>query len=205
MYKHFLIAAMAVLFFACGQAPEQRGEREDQVQMEAREGDRLTQGGLTPEERAFLDNLASLCGKSFAGEEVYLAEGRESWADDPFVMHVTKCEEDVVHIPFHVGDDTSRTWMFLVEDDGRLRFRHDHRYPDGTPEEKTMYGGYADGTGTAYAQHFPKDDYSRELLEDYFGREWRVVMDEEMTTYSYRLLYDGEVVFQADFDLTNPL
>jgi len=204
MYKHFLIAAMAVVFFACGQAPEQQTEREEEVQVEAREADRLEQGGLTPEERAFMDNLASLCGQSFPGEEVYLAEGRESWADDPFVMHVTKCEEDEVHIPFHVGEDTSRTWMFLVED-GRLRFRHDHRYPDGTPEEKTMYGGYADGKGTAYAQHFPKDDYSRELLEDYFGREWRVVMDEEMTTYSYRLLYDGEVVFQADFDLTEPL
>ncbi len=167
-------------------------------------GTQESTNGLSAAERAFLDNLASLCGNSYRGEEVYMAEGRESWAHLDFVMHVTLCEEDRVYIPFHLSDDTSRTWMFLVED-GRLRFRHDHRYPDGTPEVQTLYGGYSDGRGNAYEQYFPKDEYSRELLDGDFGREWHVVMDEDMTTYSYRLLYDGEIVFQADFDLTRPI
>lgn len=189
MYKHLIfIFAAAFLLTSCGQPPRQDAE---EVQLSA-------------EERAFLDNLASLCGQSFRGEEVYMAEGRESWAEYDFVMHVTVCEEDAVHIPFHLSDDTSRTWMFLVED-GRLRFRHDHRYPDGTPEAQTLYGGYSDGKGTAYEQYFPKDDYSRELLQGHFGREWHVVMDPEITTLSYRLLYAGEIVFQADFDLTEPI
>ncbi len=191
MYKHFFLLMIAAFFIAsCGQAP-----REEAEEAEAAE--------LPPQERAFMDNLASLCGQSFPGEEAYLAEGRESW-DGAYVMHVTVCEEDRVHIPFHVGEDQSRTWMFINED-GQLRFRHDHRYPDGTPEENTLYGGYSDGQGTAFEQYFPKDDYSRELLDGHYGREWHVVMDEAMTTFSYRLLYDGEVVFQADFDLTNPL
>jgi len=189
MYRLFFIALTAVfLFSACGQAPR---DTEEEAQLPA-------------EERAFLDNLTSLCGQSFRGEETFMAEGRDSWAHLDFVMHVTLCEEDRVLIPFHLSDDTSRTWMFLVED-GRLRFRHDHRYPDGTPEAHTLYGGYSDGKGTAYAQYFPKDEYSRELLDGHFGREWHVVMDAEMTTFSYRLLYDGDIVFQADFDLTEPI
>ena len=133
-----------------------------------------------------------------------MAEGRDSWAHMDFVMHVTVCEEDRVYIPFHLDEDQSRTWMFLVED-GRLRFRHDHRYPDGTPEERTLYGGYADGTGTVFRQHFPADEYTIELLHDTLNRQWNVVMDEEMTNFSYQLQYHGEIVFQADFDLTQPL
>lgn len=194
MYRQlFLLLAAVFLMSACGQAPGNghAGENEEKTE-------------LSPEERAFLDNLASLCGQSFRGEETYMAEGRESWSHLDFVMHVTHCGEDEVHIPFHLSDDTSRTWMFL-EEDGRLRFRHDHRHPDGTPEEQTLYGGYSDGEGTAYEQYFPKDEYSRKLLEGDYGREWHVVMDEEMTTFSYRLLYDGEIVFQADFDLTEPI
>ncbi len=190
MKKHLVFFISVIfLFAACGQATRTTDD------------EKLA---LSENEQAFLDNLASLCGQSFPGEETYMAEGRESWAEHAFVMHVTVCEDDKVYIPFHVGENQSRTWMFLNED-GRLRFRHDHRYPDGTPEDQTLYGGYADGKGTAYEQYFPKDEYSRELLEGHFGREWHVVMDEEMTFFSYRLLYDGVVVFQADFDLTNPL
>ena len=133
-----------------------------------------------------------------------MAPGRESWADKDFVMHVVLCEEDRVHIPFHLDDDTSRTWMFLVED-GRLRFRHDHRHPDGTPEESTLYGGYSDGTGTAFAQYFPADQYTIELLVDTLNRQWNIILDENLQNFSYQLQYHGEIVFRADFDLSNPI
>ena len=133
-----------------------------------------------------------------------MAPGRESWADKDFVMHVTVCEDDRVYIPFHLDDDHSRTWMFLAGDKG-LRFRHDHRHEDGTPEDLTMYGGYADGTGTGYMQKFPADDYTVELLEDVLNREWRVILAEDLSTLEYQLLYHGEVVFAAEFDLTSPL
>jgi hypothetical protein len=193
--RHFLLIAIVGLFFAaCGPSPQTA---------ETTQRDTLT-AVLSPEEQAFLDNLASLCGKSFRGRETYMAPGRESWAHLDFVMHVTECGEDHVHIPFHLSDDTSRTWMFLVEN-GRLRFRHDHRHPDGTPEESTLYGGYADGSGTPFSQHFPADEYTIELLQDTLGRQWNIVMDEAMTNFSYQLQYRDEIVFQADFDLSNPL
>ncbi|MFO7998967.1 MAG: hypothetical protein R6U86_08310 [Bacteroidales bacterium] len=188
------VFVIALLLSACGPAT-QTGDQQ---------ADEMLSAALSPEEEAFLDNLASLCGQSFRGRETYMAPGRESWGHLDFVMHVTECEEDHVYIPFHLSDDTSRTWMFVVED-GRLRFRHDHRHPDGTPEESTLYGGYSDGSGTAFRQYFPADDYTVELLQDTIGRQWNIVMDEAMTNFSYQLQYEDEIIFQADFDLTNPL
>lgn len=187
-----LLTLAAVILGSCGGATQQEKTETSQ------------EPAISETEQAFLNNLASLCGQSFRGEEVYMQEGRESWADREMVMHVTVCEDTHVHIPFHMDEDQSRTWMFLAED-GRLRFRHDHRYPDGTPEAQTLYGGYADGTGTAFKQHFPADAYTIDLLTDTLNRQWNVVLNEEMTTFSYQLQYHGEIVFRADFDLTNPL
>ena len=160
--------------------------------------------GLTEAEKGFMDNLRSLCGKSFAGEQTYMAEGRPSWEHYDFVMHVTVCEEDRVHIPFHLSDDHSRTWLFLAEEEG-LRFRHDHRYEDGTPEARNLYGGYSDGTGSAFEQHFPADDYTIELLTDTLNRKWSVIIDEDLEWMVYRLSYHGETVFEGKFDLSEPI
>ncbi len=198
--KITLLAIIMAVAMGCGQrSGQETGVSGDMV-------DRAVglEAALSDTERAFLDNLASLCGKSFRGREVYMAPGRESWAHMDFVMHVTVCEDDRVHIPFHLDDDTSRTWMFLAEEEG-LRFRHDHRHEDGTPEELTLYGGYADGTGTEYMQNFPADEYTKDLLEDVFNREWQIILAEDMSTMTYQLTYHGDPVFTAEFDLTNPI
>ncbi|TVR73422.1 MAG: hypothetical protein EA408_04780 [Marinilabiliales bacterium] len=198
--KIVLFAIIVLVAAGCGpRNGQQESATDDMVdRIEALES------ALTETERAFLDNLASLCGKSFRGGEVYMAPGRDSWAHMDFVMHVTVCEDDRVYIPFHLDEDRSRTWMFLVEERG-LRFRHDHRHEDGTPEDLTMYGGYADGKGTEFMQNFPADEYTVELLEDVFNREWQIILAEDMSTMTYQLSYHGEPVFTAEFDLTNPI
>lgn len=152
----------------------------------------------------FLSNLASLCGKSFAGEQTYRSHHGESWAGRAMIMHVTVCEDDKVHIPFHVDEDRSRTWMFLAEE-GKLRFRHQHLHEDGTHEEGSMYGGYADERGTAYVQYFPADEYTGTVIEGGGGNLWTVAMDEDLTWFSYRLDRDGEKRFEIRFDLTKPI
>lgn len=189
-----LLLSLLFLFFACGP-----GGRSAEG-----EAPPLAIAGLSGPEAGFIQNLSGLCGKSFRGRETFMAEGRESWSDKHLIMHVTLCEPGMVHIPFHIDDDTSRTWMFMVEDN-RLRFRHDHRHPDGTPETLTLYGGYSDGKGTAFRQHFPADEFTIDLLTDTLRRQWNIVMDEAMTNFSYQLQYGDELMFQADFDLTSPL
>ncbi len=194
MQKTLLFIAMIFIVAACGhrEHAEERAIEDADVRP------------LSQEQKAFLENLRDLCGKSFAGEQVFMAEGRESWEDLDFTMHITKCEEDEVHVPFHLNGDESRTWLFLVEDEG-LRFRHDHRYPDGTPEEQTLYGGYSDGLGDQFEQNFPADDYTCELIPTSCHAIWTVKFSEDLTTFSYMLSSEGELIFRADFDLTEPL
>jgi hypothetical protein len=187
-----LIAAFAFIVISCGEKKEKVVE------------DTIEFVQFNDAEVSFLKNLASLCGQSFAGKQTYSKDGRDSWADKKLVMHVTVCEEDKVHIPFHVDENKSRTWMFMFAD-GKLRFRHDHRHEDGTPEDQTLYGGYSDGKGSDIAQCFPEDEYTKELLKDGLKRQWNVSLNEDMSKFIYDLIIDDIIVFTAEFDLTKPL
>ncbi len=152
----------------------------------------------------FFDQLSAFCGQSFEGAETYTIEGRENWQGKRLVMEVILCEEERVHISLAVDENRSRTWMFLAED-GELRFRHDHRHEDGSPEEVTLYGGYATNAGSAFVQYFPADDYTCQLIDYACKNEWVVMLSDDLSTFSYILSLDGVMRFQADFDLTNPL
>ncbi len=189
-----LFTGCLIFLQGCGERTQQRDEETT-----------LYGSGLTdPDEKAFFNNLAQYCGKSFRGEQAFMAEGRESWEHMDFIMHVTVCEDDRIYVPFHLDDDHSRTWMFLVED-GRLRFRHDHRHEDGTPEEITMYGGYGSGEGSALLQGFPADEYTCDLIPTSCYAVWRVELTEEPQSFSYLLFSHDELLFRARFDLENPL
>lgn len=191
-----LIPLLALFLTYCGSSPRNESESTNQST------DSLTE--ISVNEKAFLNNLASLCGKSFQGRQVYMQPGRESWADKSLVMHVSVCEDTHVHIPFHIDEDQSRTWMFMV-DEGKLRFRHDHRHEDGTPEDQTLYGGFSDGSGDAFKQYFPADEYTQTLLTDTLSRQWNVLLNDDLSKFTYQLQYKGEIVFIAEFDLTAPL
>ena len=197
----FFFSILTVIFISCGGRSDGKGAAniEHPVVKSEKPGSSLSEA-----ETAFMANLSGLCGKSFRGKETYSAPGRDSWSEKSFLMHVTICEDDRIHIPFHINGDKSRTWMFLVEEKG-LRFRHDHRHEDGTPEDLTMYGGYSDGTGTAYIQKFPADEYTVDLLQDVLGREWIIILDEDMSSMKYQLHYSGKLMFEGEFDLRAPV
>lgn len=198
-FRNILMAVFILALAACGPRTESESELhspEVAADFFTFEHDSFT---------AFLDNLKSLCGKSFEGKQIYMKEGRESWEDKHMVMHVTVCEDDVVHIPFHMDEDRSRTWMFFNEN-GELRFRHDHRHEDGSPEDMTMYGGYADQErGTETYQVFPADEYTIDIHPISVDSEWVVELKNDMSILSYQLHHEGELLFEAHFDLTQPL
>ena len=153
----------------------------------------------------FFKTFKKLEGKTFIGKEVFAAEGVSSWADKELVMHVRECNDTIVYIPFRVGKNTSRTWMIMMEEGKKLRLRHDHRHADGTPEDLTMYGGYATDKGTANQQFFPADDFTSTMLERIGDNEWSITFSEDLSTYSYALSKAGELKIQVDFDLTKPV
>lgn len=112
---------------------------------------------------AFFDRIRALCGKAFAGRLETSDPADADMAAKPMVMHVASCSDREIRIPFHVGDDRSRTWVITRTATG-LRLKHDHRHKDGSPDAVTIYGGDTTGPGTATRQEFPVDAESIALF-----------------------------------------
>lgn len=148
----------------------------------------------------FWDTLSGHCGKSFEGK--ITSEGKNDGFDgERLVMHVKKCSENELKIPFFVGKDKSRTWILTKQEDGVI-LKHDHRNQDGSPEELTMYGGKATNLGTANMQFFPADQETSDLIPYASFNVWWMTVDE--TTFSYNLrVMNSDRIFTVVFDLTN--
>lgn len=158
---------------------------------------------------AFMAALARHCGQAYGGR-IVANEPRP--AADPFegktlVMHVRECRPGEIRVPFHVGDDRSRTWIITRTEAG-LRLKHDHRHQDGAPDVLTMYGGDTRAGGTATRQEFPADAESKALFERQglavsIDNVWAIEI-EPARRYVYELARPGRV-FRVEFDLTQPL
>jgi len=161
--------------------------------------------GLTndPELDDFFDHLKTLCGSSYTGE-VIQPETPPRGFTDPLVAHFSHCEEDEIRIPFHVGENESRTWILTKSEEGVL-FKHDHRHPDGTPEDMTNYGGWATDDGTAFKQRFPADEHTISLRDNLRSHIWKIELSEDLSTFSYSLYLYENLYFRADFDLAEPI
>jgi len=151
----------------------------------------------------FMDNLRLICGQAFAGQLVEYNDSDADLLGEEMVMHVRECPEDEIRIPFFVGEDRSRTWVFTRTADG-LRLKHDHRHEDGSEDEITQYGGDSTG-GSATEQSFPADAWTRELIPYAAKNTWTVVIHPGKT-FSYRLVRAGtDRRFRVDFDLSTPV
>lgn len=161
----------------------------------------------------FFSNLQPLCGKAYAGR--IAANQPASAAPDPFegkalVMHVRGCDEPTreIRIPFHVGDDRSRTWVLTRTATG-LRLKHDHRHEDGSPDAVTMYGGDTADAGTARRQAFPVDAesvamFQREGLAASVTNTWAMELVPGKT-FVYELGRPDGRLFRVEFDLATPV
>ena len=162
-----------------------------------------SQQSLPEEQDAFWGSMLELCGQAF--ERV----------DEQYVMHVRQCEPDEIRIPVHVFDEEedewnrSRTWILTRTEDG-IRLKHDHRYPDGTEEDVSQYGGDTEEVGEPGMQTFPADEFTQETIDELVpgarNNTWRmeITPGEE---FSYRLTRADtfENSLQWAFDLTNPV
>lgn len=159
---------------------------------------------------AFMAALASHCGQAFEGKvRVDVpASPDNAFAGKALVMHVRECRPGEIRIPFHVGDDRSRTWV-ITRTPGGLRLKHDHRHADGTDDAVTMYGGDTADAGTAVRQAFPVDAesiamFGREGLAASVTNTWAIEMMPGKQ-FVYELSRPGGRLFQVEFDLTRPV
>jgi hypothetical protein len=166
-----------------------------------------TPSGGTPAD-AFFARLSTLCGKAYEGRLVSSPVPADAaMANQPLVMHVRDCSSETVRIPFHVGENRSRTWVVTRTGAG-LRLKHDHRHEDGGEDKLTQYGGDTVGSGTQQRQEFPADQFSKDL----FVREgsaqsvpnvWAMEV-EPARLFAYELRRPGRF-FRVEFDLTRPV
>ena len=156
---------------------------------------------------AFFARLSALCGQTYEGRVVADAPTPSpDFAGKRLVMHVRDCSADQIRIPFHVGEDRSRTWVVTRTGAG-LRLKHDHRHEDGTPDTLTNYGGDTAAAGTASRQEFPVDAETNAL---FIAQNLPAAVENVWTlsllgnTFSYELSRPGRF-FRVEFDLKRPV
>ena len=157
-------------------------------------------------QQQFMASFQPFCGQAFAATIVEDNAPSPDW-DHPLVVHVRDCEENVVRMPLHVGDDHSRTWELTLHDD-YIDFQHYHRYPDGKLDATSPYGGRTLDSGTATAQSFPVDEGSKGRfiangLDVSTTNTWSIRFI-DATTMAYQLSRPGRL-FEVHVDLSAPI
>lgn len=155
---------------------------------------------------AFFDSIAALCGKAFLGTVAVDNAPSDAFTNKTLIMHVRQCNTTQLLVPFHVGDDASRTWVITKTGSG-LSLKHDHRHEDGSEDSLTQYGGHTIDAGWPQVQSFPADAVTKQLFVDQkipqsIGNTWQMYIYPEK--FSYRLVRQGRE-FRVDFDLTKPI
>jgi hypothetical protein len=156
----------------------------------------------------FFARLQRLCGRAFDGRVTSApVEADREMAASRLTMHVFSCTENEVRIPFHAGENRSRTWV-VSRTPGGLRLKHVHRHEDGSLDELSNYGGDTAGPGTGRRQEFPADAFSRALFLR-TGRAvsvpnvWAIEVDPGRT-FAYELRRPSRH-FRVEFDLSRPV
>lgn len=160
----------------------------------------------TPQDQ-FFANLSALCGQSYEGRVVTQEAADSAFAGQRLVMQVRECSANEIRVPFHVGEDRSRTWVITRTGDG-LRLKHDHRHEDGSEDVLTQYGGDTANAGSAERQEFPADQHSRDLfvannIPQSVTNVWAVEVHPGQT-YVYELRRPNRH-FRVEFDLARPV
>ncbi|MNV60455.1 hypothetical protein D3C71_1529170 [compost metagenome] len=143
-------------------------------------------------------------------EDTPAPTGKDPFAGQKLVMHVRGCADPghELRIPFHVGDDHSRTWVLTRTEHG-LRLKHDHRHADGSPDAITLYGGDSKPPGTAERQQFPADGESVAMFRraDMLAsthNTWAMEIEPDQR-FVYELTRPEGRRFRVEFDLSKPV
>lgn len=149
----------------------------------------------------FLGHFGPLKGKSFAGKQVFASVYMESWAEKQLSLKVVEAGNTLVLLQLTVDGDDSRTWIISRENGAQLSLRHEQLKKGDAETEPGMYGGFAAKDGNGLQQFFPADEFTCNLLPAICNNTWVVQFDDKLSTLSYLLFKEQELVFRLDFDL----
>ncbi len=157
-------------------------------------------------QQQFMQALRPYCGQAFAAKIVEDSQPSPAW-DHPLIVHIRDCEDAVIRMPLHVGEDRSRTWVLTLHGDF-IDFQHIHLHEDGSPDAVSPYGGKTIDAGTSTMQSFPADPASQALfiangLDVSVNNVWIIDFPDEHTL-RYRLTRPGRL-FEVHADLRQPI
>jgi len=152
---------------------------------------------------AFFDQLSSLCGSRFVGEMTFPTDSQDSFKGKELVAEFKECNAEQVLVPFSVGKDKSRTWVFTKTDNG-VSLKHDHRHTDGSPDEVTNYGGDSGDVGHSLSQSFAADEFTQKLIPDAATNVWTVSISEDSQRLTYHLERHDKPRFTAILNRRDP-
>ena len=153
---------------------------------------------------AFFESLGQLCGARFEGVTTLPTSGQDDFAGKLLVAEFQSCTTSEIRIPFAVGENTSRTWI-ISRTAGGLQLQHDHRHPDGTEDEISMYGGESLPDGRATGQSFAADAHTKQLIPDAATNVWTISLKDESGTLVYALQRHGKPRFTAELKRVDSL
>lgn len=151
-----------------------------------------------------MSQFKPFCGNSYRGETVFPKGGKDPFAGKQLTLHFRECGRRENRLQFQVGDDLSRTWILTNTRQG-LQLKHDHRKPDGSPDDITLYGGKALDNGTGRSQSFPADEHTAQIIPAAKNNIWTIEFSADKETLTYILKRDGSLRYQSNFNLSEPL
>jgi hypothetical protein len=154
------------------------------------------------DQRAFFENLRALCGQTFGGRTILAPVVDRTFEPARLYMVVEDCDGDEIRVPFIVGGDDSRTWVFQMREDG-LTFFHEHLRPDGTEHDVSGFGGHASDDGSPTFQSFP-DFWATAETPPAEHRVWRLRMDHDNDLFVYYLDRGGQPAYRLVFYMGAP-
>jgi hypothetical protein len=148
--------------------------------------------------------LQTTCGKAYAGRLVEGNASDSAFRTSELRMHVRSCTPTEIRIPFHLGENRSRTWVITRTGTG-LRLKHDHRHEDGSEDPITQYGGDTRSAGTITTQEFHADAHTATLIPAARTNIWTVEIIPG-DRFVYALRREGtDRRFRVEFDITKPI
>jgi hypothetical protein len=111
-----------------------------------------------------LEYSGAILWQAYKGEIIEGAKEGGGFLGEKLGMHVRSCEENIIRIPFFVGEDKSRTWVFSMNDKKIIQLKHDQRHKDGSEDDRTQYGGTSPNAGLKDIPFFPSDQETSYLI-----------------------------------------
>ncbi|WP_299103779.1 hypothetical protein [uncultured Tenacibaculum sp.] len=154
-----------------------------------------------PNSVQFWNTLKEHCGKAYEGQIIAGGKEGDGFVGEKLIMHIRSCEANIVRVPFFVGENKSRTWVFTMDENKLISLKHDHRHKDGSEDKITQYGGSNPNTGLSHIQFFPADQETANLIPYASNNVWWVTIDKTSFTYNLRRI-GTDRFFSVKFDLT---